>query len=91
MNNNSKSLKFNIFLAMITTIFSANSALAQSCQIRQHTKIPNIYGLGYDKARKNLIAAGWQPKKNPWTYKAQLEWDILIGLADVIFQTNIFM
>lgn len=73
---NSKFLKFNLYLGIATAFFSANSALAQSCQVKQHAPIPKIYGLDYDQARKNLIAAGWQPQKNHWTYKTELgEWN----------------
>ncbi|ANV89299.1 hypothetical protein AWQ24_00815 [Picosynechococcus sp. PCC 8807] len=50
--------------------------LAQTNQSRQHTKIPSIYGLEYEQARQRLIAAGWQPQKQHWTYRNELDWDI---------------
>ena len=33
-----------------------------------HTPIPRIGGLSYDEAREKLIHAGWQPRRNHWSY-----------------------
>ncbi|AMA07984.1 hypothetical protein [Picosynechococcus sp. PCC 73109] len=70
-----KSLIFSslyFFLGIAISSLPMEPVLAQTNQSRQHTKIPSIYGLEYEQARQKLIAAGWQPQKQHWTYRNEL-------------------
>lgn len=45
-----------------------------------HTPIPRISDLAYDEARELLVKAGWQPRKNHWTYASNFDMQCGNGL-----------
>ena len=52
-----------IWLAALFCCLAASIALSQGdpCRPAKHAKLPAITELTYHKARKMLLAAGWQP------------------------------
>ena len=50
-------------LAFLICGFAAGSVIAQDkpCAPKRHAKLPAITELTYHRARKKLLAAGWQP------------------------------
>ena len=49
------------------------------CQPSKHAKVPAITESTYHKARKRLLAAGWQPVRTKSVNKARTDPDILHG------------
>ena len=49
------------------------------CSPREHAKLPAITESTYHKARKRLLAAGWQPVKTKSVNEARTDPDILAG------------
>ena len=70
-----------IWLAILICVVAAGSALAQNrpCQPRRHAKLPAITELTYHKARKRLLAAGWQPSQTKSFNEADGDPDISYG------------
>jgi hypothetical protein len=61
--------------------FATNIALGQDkpCQPHRHAKLPPIIELTYPKARKKLLAAGWQPLQTKSVNEAEEDPDIRYG------------
>jgi hypothetical protein len=68
-------------LAILICVLAAGSAFAQNrpCQPRRHAKLPVIIELTYHKARKKLLAAGWQPLQTKSFNEAGDDPDISYG------------
>ena len=49
------------------------------CQPRRHAKLPAITDATYHKARKRLLAAGWQPVRTKSFNEADSDPDISLG------------
>ncbi|MGZ5172245.1 MAG: hypothetical protein ACXWCY_32940 [Burkholderiales bacterium] len=49
-----------------------------------HTPIPRLPGLIYDEARELLLNAGWQPRRQHWTYAS--EPDVQFGNGKVFWE-----
>ena len=54
-------------------------AQKKPCQVARHAKIPQIYSLTYHKARKLLLASGWQPLQTKSHNQATDDPDIAYG------------
>ena len=52
-----------VLLAVLVCVLSVVGASAQGkpCRPRRHARLPALTELTYHKARKRLLAAGWQP------------------------------
>jgi hypothetical protein len=55
------------------------SAQDKPCRPRRHTRLPAIAELTYHKARKRLLAAGWQPLRTKSYNRAGDDPDIAYG------------
>ena len=69
------------WLAILICGFMTSFVLAQDrpCQPRKHAKLPAITELTYHKARKRLLAAGWQPVRTKSFNEADTDPDISCG------------
>lgn len=69
------------WLAILICGLATNIALAQDspCRPRRHAKLPAITEFTYHKARKKLLAAGWQPLQTKSFNKADSDPDISYG------------
>ncbi|MBC3809873.1 hypothetical protein [Undibacterium aquatile] len=65
--------------AAILAIASVNSVKASSCSPTTHAKLPVINGKSYHKARKSLLAVGWQPLRSKPLNQANEDPDISYG------------
>jgi hypothetical protein len=65
-------------LAVLVCSLVAGIALAKDkpCQPRRHARLPAITELTYHKARKRLLAAGWQPLQTKSFNEADTDPDI---------------
>jgi hypothetical protein len=70
-----------IWLAVLICGLATGIALAQDkpCRPHKHAKIPAITELTYHKARKRLLAAGWQPLQTKSFNEADTDPDISEG------------
>ncbi|HEU4509180.1 MAG TPA: hypothetical protein VFR78_13115 [Pyrinomonadaceae bacterium] len=70
-----------LFLAVLITGLLPGVALTQEkpCQPRRHAKLPAITESTYHKARKKLLAAGWQPVRTKSYNEADTDPDISYG------------
>lgn len=62
-------------------------AQEKPCQPQRHAKLPPITELTYQKARKKLLAAGWQPHQTKSFNEAEEDPDIKYGNA-LLFWRN---
>lgn len=69
------------YVAVLICGLAAGIALAQDkpCKPRRHAKLPPITELTYHKARKRLLAAGWQPHQTKSVNEAEKDPDIKYG------------
>ena len=63
-------------LGLATSIALAHE---KPCQPRRHAKLPPLTELTYQKARKKLLAAGWQPLQTKSFNEAEDDPDIKYG------------
>jgi hypothetical protein len=70
-----------IAFSVILIVLTSTVALAQEkpCQPQRHAKLPSITELTYLKARKKLLAAGWQPLQTKSFNEAEEDPDIKYG------------
>jgi hypothetical protein len=68
-------------LAVLTCAFLAGNTFAQQkpCAPRRHARLPAIIEFTYHKARKKLLAAGWQPLQTKSFNEARTDPDIAYG------------
>jgi len=69
------------WLAILICSLATNIALAQDrlCQPRRHAKLPAITEFTYHRARKKLLATGWQPLQTKSFHEADSDPDISHG------------
>jgi hypothetical protein len=69
------------WLAILICGLGGNLALAQHkpCQPLRHAKLPAITEITYHKARKRLLAAGWQPLQTKSFNEADSDPDLSNG------------
>ena len=72
-----KRLWFAIFISGLMA--GTASAQVKPCQPRRHAKLPAITEFTYHKARKRLLAAGWQPLQTKSFNEADTDPDISYG------------
>lgn len=66
--------------------FAAIEVLGQkACLPNKHAKLPAVYGLTYHKARKKLLAAGWQPFSTIHHNKANTDPNISSGNGKIFW------
>jgi hypothetical protein len=77
-----------ICLAILFCVFAASAAVAQEppCQPGRHAKVPVITDLVYAKARKKLIAAGWQPAQTKSINDAADDPDLTSGNGPIFWR-----
>jgi len=70
-----------VWFAVLITTLAISTARAQEkpCYPTEHAKLPAITELTYHKARKKLLAAGWQPLRTKFYNKADTDPDIAEG------------
>ncbi|HVF44026.1 MAG TPA: hypothetical protein VM936_13475 [Pyrinomonadaceae bacterium] len=70
-----------LWLAILVCVLAGGIAPAQDrpCRPRRHAKLPAITELTYHKARKRLLAAGWQPLQTKSVNGADDDPDISYG------------
>jgi hypothetical protein len=68
-------------LALLICGLAASSILAQEkpCQPHRHARLPAITEFTYHKARKKLLAAGWQPLQTKSFNETDTDPDISYG------------
>lgn len=69
------------WLAILICVLAPGTTPAQEkpCQPRRHTKLPAVTEFTYHKARKRLLAAGWQPLQTKSFNEANDDPDISYG------------
>ena len=69
------------WLTVLICAWVSGIALAQEkpCQPRRHAKLPAIKESTYHKARKRLLAVGWQPLRTKSLTEAKADPDIKYG------------
>jgi hypothetical protein len=75
-------------IAVLICGFAANIALSQNkpCCPGKHARLPAITELSYNKARKRLLTAGWQPLRTKFYNQADTDPDIAYGNGHVFWQ-----
>ena len=70
-----------IWFAALIVVMAAGVALTQDkpCCPAKHARLPAITELTYDRARKMLLAAGWQPLRTRSYNKGEADPDISSG------------
>ena len=70
-----------VWLAMLFFGVMSGNVVAQDkpCKPRRHAKLPVMTDSTYHKARKKLIAAGWQPLRTKSANEATTDPDITSG------------
>jgi hypothetical protein len=69
-----------VLIAIIILFAVASASWAQNrCKPNRHTRIPAIAALTYHKARKKLLAAGWQPVRTIHYNEVKTNPNILYG------------
>ena len=69
-------------IAVLICLLATNIALSQNnkpCRPARHAKLPAITKLTYHKARKRLLAAGWQPFRTKPLNVSDSDPDIAFG------------
>ena len=74
--------------AVLMCGLALGSALAQTtpCRPKRHARLPAITELTYHKARKKLLAAGWQPLRTKHYNEAESDPDIAHGNGRVFWR-----
>jgi hypothetical protein len=74
--------------AVLICLLAATISLAQNkpCRPAKHAKLPSITGLTYHKARKRLLAAGWQPLRTKSFNEAATDPDIAYGNGRIFWK-----
>ncbi len=77
-----------IWFAVLICGLAASIALAQGkpCRPNRHAKLPPITELTYHKARKMLLAAGWQPLRTKSFNEADTDPDIAYGNGRIFWK-----
>jgi len=52
-----------LWAGFLTLVFVGTATAQRKCRPPRHAKVPKVTGQTYDRARHNLIAAGWRPYK----------------------------
>ncbi|HJU55046.1 MAG TPA: hypothetical protein VJ715_10750 [Pyrinomonadaceae bacterium] len=75
-------------IAILICGLATNVALAQNkpCRPAKHARLPAITELTYHKARKRLLAAGWQPLRTKSLNEADSDPDIAYGNGRVFWK-----
>lgn len=75
-------------IAVLMCFLVPNIALAQNkpCRPDKHAKLPAITELTYHKARKRLLAAGWQPLRTKFFNEADSDPDISSGNGRIFWK-----
>jgi hypothetical protein len=70
-----------VWSAVLACVLACGAAAAQDrpCRPRRHAKLPSITEFTYHKARKRLLAAGWQPLQTKSFNEADTDPDISYG------------
>ena len=70
-----------LWLAILFSVLAGGIAWAQDkpCRPRRHAKLPPVTELTYHKARKRLLAVGWQPLQTKSFNEADDDPDISYG------------
>ena len=78
----------NIWLSILGCALTVGISLKQDkpCQPRTHAKLPPIKELVYSKARKKLLAAGWQPFRTKPFNKADEDPDTMSGNGPIFWK-----
>jgi len=76
------------WLAIIICCLATNITLAQDrpCRPRRHAKLPAVTEFTYHKARKRLLAAGWQPLQTKHHNEADTDPDIAYGNGQLFWR-----
>jgi hypothetical protein len=75
---------------ILLVIFASLIALAKGkpCRPARHAKIPAIKGFTYQRARKILLAAGWQPLQTKSSDKAETDPAISYGNGPLFWRSG---
>jgi hypothetical protein len=75
-------------LAFLICGFAAGTVLTQDkpCTPKRHAKLPAITELTYHRARRKLLAAGWQPLQTKSFNKAASDPDISYGNGQLFWR-----
>lgn len=75
-------------IAVLICGLSVNVVLAQNkpCRPAKHARLPAITEMTYHKARKRLLAAGWQPLQTKSVNEADSDPDIAYGNGRVFWK-----
>lgn len=79
-----KSKSIVVFIILLMT--SVGFAQERPCTPRKHAKIPAVLELTYAKARKRLLAAGWQPLQTKSFNEAENHSDISQGNGSLFWR-----
>ena len=76
-----------LLFALIVLLSLATVSLAQRkpCRPAKHAKLPRIVGLRYQRARRILLAAGWQPLK---TKSSDADVDVSSGNGPIFWRSG---
>src|SRR6266498_2248186 len=76
------------WFAVLVCILATGTALPKDkpCQPHRHAKLPAIAELTYHKARKRLIAVGWQPLRRRSIDEADTDQDIIYGNGPIFWK-----
>jgi hypothetical protein len=77
-----------LLLAFLVCGFAVGTVLTQDkpCSPAKHAKIPAIAELTYHRARKKLLAAGWQPLRTKSFNLARTDPDISYGNGQLFWR-----
>lgn len=77
-----------ILLAVFACGLVGTTALAQAkpCRPRKHARLPAVKELTYHRARKKLLAAGWQPLQTKSRNEADDDPDIAYGNGQLFWR-----
>jgi len=77
-----------IWLVVLICGLVTNIALSQErpCRPAKHARLPAITKLTYHKARKRLLAAGWQPLKTKSFNESNSDPDIAYGNGHIFWK-----
>lgn len=77
-----------VLIAFIVFGFAGGFAPAQTplCSPKRHAKLPAINQMTYDRARKKLLAAGWQPLQTKSFNQARTDPDFSYRNAEVFWR-----
>ena len=71
--------KASLAILLFGLSFSIVPAQEKPCKPRRHAKLPMVKDSSYHKARKKLIAAGWQPVRTKSDTHATSDPDVTSG------------